>query len=301
METKITIVGANSFLSRNFVHYLINEQNFKLDNIYLYDIQDEYIDNAKKYKKIDLLDTNDISKINLDVSAVYFFSGVTGTVNGFEYYKDFIDINNIALVNFLEYCRNSKYDPLIVYPSSRLIYKENVKKAVKETDDIELKSVYAITKFAAEEYIKLYSKCFDIKYCILRICTPYGSLINSDGHYGTFKFFVDQASLEGVVTLFGKGDGKKTYTHVYDICSILSIAPEKKEMINEVLNIGGDTKSLLEIAEIIAADYNAAVKHIEWPDINKKVDGGTVVFDSTKLDKITDIHYKKIQSFKHKL
>lgn len=298
MNTKITIIGANSFLARNFIYYLINIKNFNINNIYLYDIQDSFFDQSKHYEKIDLLEIRSMEKINLNVDSVYFFSGITGTVKGFESYKLFVDINNTALLNFLELHKNSKYKPLIVYPSSRLIYKENGETPVKELAPVELKSVYAITKFAAEEYLKLYANCFGINYCILRVCTPFGSLINSDGHYGTFKFFVEQAINNKVITIYGDGHERKTYTHVFDICNILSEANENEKMHNEIFNIGGDIKSLLEIAQIIASEHNATIKHIDWPEIDKKVDGGTVMFDSNKLDNIVNIKYRKIESFK---
>lgn len=298
MDTKLTIIGANSFLARNFIHYLINVKKFNVNNIYLYDIQDNFIDNSEHYEKINLLETKSMEIINLDVTAVYFFSGITGTVKGFENYKLFIDINNTALLNFLELHKNSKYNPIIIYPSSRLIYKENKEIPVKEIAPVELKSIYAITKFAAEEYLKLYANCFGINYCVLRVCTPFGSLINSDGHYGTFKFFVEQASNNGVITIYGDGHERKTYTHVFDICTILSETYGNKKMYNETFNIGGDIKSLLEIAQIIATEHGAIIKHIDWPEIDKKVDGGTVMFNSSKLDNLIKIDYRKIERFK---
>lgn len=294
MSRSLSIVGANSFLARNFYYYLKHIVHANMSHVYLYDLQDCHADDEDHYFQIDFTDETSLRSIRFDVDAIYFFSGITGTVNGFDRYDDFININNTVLLRFLNLCRQIEKPPLIVYPSSRLIYKENRFDKVKETDEKELKSVYAITKYAAEEYIRLYANAFKLKYCILRICTPYGSLIHSDGHYGTFKFFSEQAVKQGYITLYGSGKDRKTYTHIYDICSILQKPMQYPQMVNETFNVGGSTMSLLQIAQLIARAHRARIEHVEWPLLAKKVDGGNVVFDSAKLDQIIHYHYRRI-------
>ena len=75
------------------------------------------------------------------------------------------------------------YTSRVVYPSSRLVYAEKKRSSITETDRKDPKSVYAITKLAAEHYIKLYANCFGTKYCILRMCTPFGTLIDGAQSY----------------------------------------------------------------------------------------------------------------------
>lgn len=113
----------------------------------------------------------------LDISEDAFLNriltGKTGTVKGFESYEEFIKVNEIYLLHLLtEYVkRNSKSK--IIYPSTRLVYKEDVEK---------MKSIYAVSKYAAEKYIEFFYDIYDVEYCIFRICTPYDTLLKDVGN-----------------------------------------------------------------------------------------------------------------------
>lgn len=67
------------------------------------------------------------------------------------------------------------------------------------------------------------------------------------------------------------------------------------ELRNSIYNIGGKEKSLLEIAKIISLQYDAQIDFFDWPNIDLKVDGGTVMLDSQKLDTILSIVHSEIE------
>ena len=56
----------------------------------------------------------------------------------------------------------------------------------------------------------------------------------------------------------------------------------------------GQELQLINIAESIAKDYNVDVNHEEWPYIYQKVDGGSVVFDSTRFDSEFFMEYENL-------
>lgn len=293
---KITIIGANSFLARNFYQYMILNKLLNKDDIYLYDIQDSFInDNQAQYKKIDLNFEKEATEVNFFVDAIFFFIGKTGTVDGFYNYKEFIAANEVSLLNFLELYRVNNAKAKFIYPSTRLVYKANEFDKVKEDDEKELKSIYAITKFSAERYIELYNEVFGIEYIIFRIGTPWGSILEDGGNYGTFKFFIESAKKNKSINVYGDGKIKKTYTHILEICQVLFASISLNELRNSIYNIGGKEKSLLEIAKIISLQYDAQIDFFDWPNIDLKVDGGTVMLDSQKLDTILRIVHSEIE------
>ncbi|MEG1151209.1 MAG: hypothetical protein RSC93_04945 [Erysipelotrichaceae bacterium] len=127
-----TIIGANSFLARNYYKYLIEYKHIDIQNIYLYDINDEHLDNGYNYQKIDFFDKISIEYVNFNCDYLYIFSGKTGTVKGFEEYKSYIEINEILLLNILDiYCKK-KSKAKIVYPSTRLVYMHNEHDSIDE-------------------------------------------------------------------------------------------------------------------------------------------------------------------------
>jgi UDP-glucose 4-epimerase len=291
---KIAILGSNSFLARNLYKYLILKSNFSPHHIYLYD-KDEYsIDGSTNYTKIDFSDMDSIMRIDFDIDVLFLYIGKTGTVSGFDDYRKFININEVILLNILTiYCKK-KSMAKIVYPSTRLIYRGDIEIKVNEDAEKEFKSVYAITKFASESYLKLYSDMFGLKYCILRICTPYGTLLTDDGNYGTFEFFTNQAKSGKNITIYGDGSITKTYTHIEDICYIMLKCGFSDVCTNNIYNVGGDNKSLQEIGRLIADKYNVKVDNVEWPELDKKIDAGSTILDSSRLDDIIHYTYRKI-------
>lgn len=295
-KMKIEIMGSNSFLARNFIQYIFLN-NLECELV-LYDIAEKQIGLQSnftpniEYKQIDLEKKNDLEKISFNSDVFFIFTGKTGTVKGFEGYEEFIKVNEIYLLHLLtEYVkRNSKSK--IIYPSTRLVYKENKQHKIKEDAEKKMKSIYAVNKYAAEKYIELFHETFGVEYCIFRICTPYGTLLEDAGNYGTFEFFTNQAKSGKDIRVFGSGDIRKTYTHINNICELFWKCIDCKECKNDVFNVGGVDKTLAEIAEEIARLYNVYVKYVPWPEINKKIDGGTTVLEFNKLDKIVSINYK---------
>ena len=186
---KCTVLGANGFIGRHLCFFL---SNLGFD-VFAYDIQDTInsnIPNGVFYEQFDIC--NHFNHINIEVDFLFNFSGITGTKNGFENYRSFIEINEIGLLNILNKVRKNEKKPVIIFPSTRLIYKgEDVPLA--EDAIQEAKTIYAANKTAAESYLKMYANCFDIKYIIYRICVPYGNLFDDNFSYGTIDTFLNKA------------------------------------------------------------------------------------------------------------
>ena len=165
---------------------------------------------------------------------------------------------------------------------------------INEDSERELKSIYAVTKYAAEQYLKIYHEVYDLKYVILRICTPIGSLLNDNGSYGTFEIFKEQAKNKHKITLYGDGSQRKTFTQIEDVCKAMELIIDNEEPKYNDYNLGGKNLSLLEIADSIAKEHNVPIEFIPWPSVNKKVDGGSVVFDSKRFDQEFGMSYSNI-------
>lgn len=291
---KIGIIGSESFLARNFIKYI--RDNFERDkySLNLYDYVSESKNLAESYKKIDFADISSVNSIDFDSDALMIFIGKTGTVNGFEQYNQFITVNEMYLLNILKaYCDHHS-SALIIYPSTRLIYKSSDTHTINADSDIELKSIYAVTKYAAEQYMKIYHDTYGIKYSILHICTPIGTMLSDYGNYGTFEIFKNQAIHDREITVFGSGKQKKTFTSMRDICKAFQLLIDKGEPKQYSYNLGGQDLELIDIASSIADEYNVPIVHVEWPQLNKDVDGGSVVFDSSSFDKEFNMRYEKV-------
>lgn len=278
---RVAVLGANGYIARNLIYVLRND--YPSIEVCSYGIESRSIDGYDKYISVDMTDENSITKIDLSCDVVFMFVGRTGSANGFEEYDSFIDINELTLLNLLAEYRRQASTARIIFPSTRLVYKGKTGPQ-KEDAEKEFKTVYAINKFACEQYLEQYHRVYDVQYSIFRVCIPYGTLIPEASSYGTAEFMLKKATNGENITLYGDGSVRRTLTYMGDLCKTLIEGALSERCANDVFNIGGEDYSLKEMAELIADKYGVNVDFVPWPDVALKIESGDTVFDSTKLD-----------------
>jgi len=277
---KVTIIGANGYIGRNLVQWLRQKDDSEL---YLYGRADEQADHVPDYTKVDMLQSADLHLINLQSDVIFMLAGKTGSMSGFDDYEAFIDANEKTLLNLLAEYRRQGSTARIVFPSTRLVYAGS-KKTLNEEAAKLFHTVYAVNKWACEKYLEQFHHAFGIEYSIFRICVPYGSLVAGCSSYGTASFMLNRACQGQPITLYGDGEQRRTLTYIGDVCRILVEGAFSGTCADDVFNIGGETFSLREMAEMIAAKYEVPVQYMPWPDLAKKIESGSTVFDATKLE-----------------
>lgn len=291
---KIAIIGSKGYIGKHLSYYLVKKGHSIMTYDYIFD-------NAESYCQIDVTDIRSVSEIDLNVDYVFMFAGLTGTFAGFENYEKYIDINERGLLNLLDAIRQSPYRPKVVFPSTRLVYK-GCDKSLKESDEKESKTIYAVNKLACEGYLQAYHDSFDIPYTVFRICIPYGNLLSTDYSFGTVGFFIKQATAGKDITLYGGGNIKRTFTHMEDLCRQVIEGAFSSESNGEIYNIGGETLSLHDAAEIIAKKYGVNVVAVPWPERDLRIESDHTYFDDTKIQSLLHFgEYKRLIDFTNDL
>lgn len=289
---RVAVLGANGFIGKHIVHYL---QGLGCSSIECYDVALEA--SLPNYHCLDLINKEAVSSIKMDVDYIFMFAGLTGTYAGFDAYEKYVSINEIALLNVLNAIRQTAYRPKVIFPSTRLVYK-GYDKPLKEEDEKESKTIYAANKLACEGYLQAYHDSFDIPYTVFRICIPYGNLLSTDYSFGTVGFFIKQATAGKDITLYGGGNIKRTFTHMEDLCRQAIEGAFSPESNGECYNIGGETLSLRDAAEIIAKKYGVNVIAVPWPDRDLRIESDHTYFDDTKIQTLLHFgEYKKLIDF----
>lgn len=296
MRKKALVLGGNGFLGQNLIFWLL-DNNITVSAV---DRNDEF-SNASlsqnsnlNYRKVDLSLKEEVKKIAFeDYDLIYILAAMTGTKAGFDNYQDFLISNELVLLNILSVYNERKSQGRLVFPSSRLVYKGEKDTFLKEDSKKEAKTVYAANKIAGELYLECWANAFNISYTIFRICVPYGNLLPGNYSYGTLGFMTNQAKQNGVITLYGNGEQKRTFTHVADICEILGKVPLLEGSLNLTLNIGSrDNFEMRTLAEMIAKRYNATIQYKKWPELDLKIESGDTMFDDDLLQSIRAYSYK---------
>lgn len=291
-EKKIAIVGANGFIGKHIVHYLKNKGNHFIE---CYDVLPTA--DIPNYHCVDLTNKESIKLLNFDVDYIFMFAGVTGTYAGFDNYEKYVSINELGLLNLLDSIRMSEHRPKVVFPSTRLVYK-GYDMPLKEGDVKETKTIYAVNKIACEGYLQAYHDSFDIPFTVFRICIPYGNMLSTDYSFGTVGFFIKQAKAGKDIILYGGGTIKRTFTHMEDLCYQIVKGAMKKESEGQIFNVGGETLSLRQVAEIVANKFGTKVVNAPWPERDMRIESDHTYFNDTKIQTLLGgITYKRLEEF----
>lgn len=291
---KAAVIGGKGFLGKHLVYYL-RKKGYQVMSYDVVDAEEE------GYARIDMTDKESVASLGLNVDYVFMFAGLTGTYAGFDAYEKYVAINEMALLNLLNAIRSSEYRPKVIFPSTRLVYKGE-DKPLKEDDTKESKTIYAANKLACEGYLQAYYDSFDIPYTIFRICIPYGNLLSNDYSFGTVGFFIKQAKADRDITLYGGGTIKRTFTHMEDLCYQVIEGAFAEGSDGEVYNVGGETLSLRDAAEIIADKYGVKVAAVPWQERDLRIESDHTYFDDSKIQTLLHLPpYKKLIDFTNDL
>jgi UDP-glucose 4-epimerase len=287
---RVSLIGANGYIGKHLKRYLENLGYYVLS----YDIMP---DNSYNYYQTDMTDRDQIDNIKLDVDYIFMFAGLTGTYVGFDKYQTYNAVNELGLLNLLDAIKNSSFRPKVIYPSTRLVYK-GYDKPLKEGDEKETKTIYSVNKLACEGYLQAYHDSFDIPYTIFRICIPYGNMLSTDYSFGTVGFFIKQSKAGNDLTLYGGGSIKRTFTHIEDLCYQIVEGAIKNESDRQIYNVGGETLTLRQAAEIVANKFGTKVVSVPWPEKDLRIESDHTYFDDAKIQRLLGgFNYKRLEDF----
>jgi UDP-glucose 4-epimerase len=268
------LLGRTGYLGRNLGHYLM-QKGWRVSSPCSLD-----------GTRTDLSGRESLKGIDWDVDCVFVFAGNTGTTSSYERYEANLEGNNLVLLRVLDAIRISGYRPRIVFPSTRLVYKGS-STAISEDGPKSAQTLYAANKMACENYLQAYSQAFDVRFTVFRIGVPYGSVVGDSYSFGTIGNFLRQLHTTGRITLYGDGCPRRSFTHVADLCRLVTNGAVDPRCLNRVFNVPGQDLSLREAAETLVRVLGQGhVKCIPWPTIDEKIESGDTVFDSRLLTSI---------------
>jgi UDP-glucose 4-epimerase len=292
---KALIFGANGYIGK---HIALRAQKENWD-VSLFDVQKTGQNWFANYQSFDVRKKEKITAINTDVDFIFLFSGLTGTLNAYEQYENFIDVNEKGLLHLLHHMRNQNSRARIIFPSTRLVYKGKKDIPLTENSEKECKTIYALNKYTCEHLLQQYSEYFGIQYTIFRICVPYGNEINNNYSYGTIGFFLKNATAGSNIRLYGTGEQKRTFTHISDLTNAIFHVISLPDSLNQIYNLGGENFSLKQVAEMIGQKYQIEIELAPWPPLEKLIESGDTIFDAKKIRALTgkNLFSKKLKEW----
>ncbi|KKL15555.1 hypothetical protein LCGC14_2504430 [marine sediment metagenome] len=150
----------------------------------------------------------------------------------------------------LEFCRENKIPKVVYFSSSRVLSKE--------------KNPYVAAKIYSEELVKAYSKCYGLKYLIIRPSTVYGP--GKDKSNRLINKWIWNAKEDRDIGIYGDKNKTLSFTYIDDFIDGLMKA--LKDGWNKEYNICGKEEKLSIVAKRIKKLTNSD-SEIFYPDMKK--------------------------------
>jgi UDP-glucose 4-epimerase len=131
----------------------------------------------------------------------------------------------------------------VVLISSGAVYGDQQEQPVVETAIPNPRSPYAVSKLAAEYYIRTIGDLWGIETVSLRVFNAYGQGQHLPAsHPPVIPFMLKQAMRGGTIIVHGDGTQTRDYVYVDDIVSAMVAASTAPDLDDLVINVGSGTE-----------------------------------------------------------
>lgn len=156
----------------------------------------------------------------------------------------------------------------LVYAASSSCYGIPDQYPTSETDKVDPKYPYALTKYLGESICKHWADVYKLPFISTRFFNVYGPRARTKGTYGAvFGVFIAQYLNNAPLTIVGDGSQTRDFTFVTDIAHGLILAGES-DVQNGIFNLSsGKPVSIKHIANLISQNQINIPKRPGEPDI----------------------------------
>lgn len=180
------------------------------------------------------------------VDCVYHLAAKVSVAESILHPRDYSRVNVGGTVSLMEAMRDTGVRR-VVFTSSGAVYGRQAEQPVHENDPPQPDSPYAVSKWAAEQYIHTIGRLWQIETVALRIFNAYGpDQPLPTSHAPVIPRFLQQALSGGSVVLFGDGQQTRDFVYVTDVVNGLVSAATATEVNRAVINIGSGVETSLE-------------------------------------------------------
>lgn len=261
-------LSAKLFLSGHDVIIFDNMEIGNLNNLKVY-LSDDDINKIKIIRR-DILEKEHVAIAISECDLVYHLAATLGTLNVVSQPSRMLNVNSYGTQIVADLCV-AKNIPLVVMSSS-MVYGQNEKYKVSETDDLFVGGNvkiglwwYAISKIADEAYVNsLMLENVNAKIMVVR---PFNVIAPVQSHVVGFVFprFFKAAYSNQPLKVYGDGSQRRTFTWAPDFVDCVSALVEK-QLWRDTFNIGGtESISINELAAKII-EISKSSSHIVHTD-----------------------------------
>jgi UDP-glucose 4-epimerase len=187
-----------------------------------------------------------------DVDCVYHLAARVSVAQSVLYPRDYNTVNVGGTVSLMEAIRDAGIGR-VVLASSGAIYGQQRDQPVSESFQPWPDSPYAVSKWAAEQYVHTIGRLWGIETVALRIFNAYGPGQGIPvSHAPVVPQFLRAATSGGSLVIYGDGHQSRDFVYVADVVEAMVAAATTENVNRQVFNIGsGRETSIIRLIETI--------------------------------------------------
>jgi len=201
-----------------------------------------------------------------DVDCVYHLAARVQVSESILYPREYNEVNVGGTVSVMEAMRDAGVRR-VVFTSSGAVYGEQADQPVREDQTPNPQSPYAVSKLAAEYYVRTIGALWGIETVILRIFNAYGPGQNlPPAHPPVVPRFLQQALGGGSLVIFGGGGQTRDFVYVDDAAEALVEAATAADVDRRIINVGsGRETSINDLVGVVARVTGREVEVLHSP------------------------------------
>lgn len=226
---KVLVTGVSGFVGVNLANELV--KNYEVIGLDLR--RNKELNSKIKFFKADIVHS-DLASYMKKVDTVFHTAALINLQESLENPLKYHQVNVTGTLKVLEAARFAGVRR-IVFSSSMSVYNLN--------------NPYSLTKFLSEEYLRVWSKCFEIETVSLRYFNFYGGR----SHGSVIDIFLEQARLGNPLKVLGKGQESRYFLHIKDLVRAnIAAMKSKKVGSGETIDIAGKKYRIIDVARLIS-------------------------------------------------
>jgi UDP-glucose 4-epimerase len=253
---KAVVTGGAGFIGSHLADALLNEgyETHVVDN--LWGGHREDVPQGAVFHEKDILATEAMREIFKDAEVVFHEAARPRIPYSIDYPEESHEANVNGTLSVLLAARDAGVGR-VVYASSSSCYGDQAQLPMEESMTARPMNPYALQKYMAEEYTRLFADVYGLSTVSLRYFNVYGPRMRPDGGYALAipKFLALRKNNE-VLPITGDGTQTRDFTHIRDVvrANLLAARSEKVGK-GEVINIAaGRNVSMNQLADLIGGE-----------------------------------------------
>jgi UDP-glucose 4-epimerase len=199
-----------------------------------------------------------------EVDCVYHLAACVSVPQSILHPREYNRVNVGGTVSLMEAMRDTGVRR-VIFTSSGAVYGHQRRQPVREVDTPHPDSPYAVSKWAAEQYIHTIGELWGLETVALRIFNAYGPRQSLPvSHAPVVPRFLHQVLTGGSLVIYGDGRQTRDFVYIADVVEALFRAASAQDINRQVINVGsGKETTVQELVRYVeqVTDRRANVIH----------------------------------------